>query len=153
MKYTIYMLKDEHRNKLFLSYTQATEHGGVNLDEYEPVYTGEILSADTTIESLERIFTRINHIPPDDYNCRSLSVSDIICIKGKSYWYCDSIGFKEIAYEPKRVWLVMSGGYFGTISVQSIWSSEEKASVEVERLKSDYSDRPLRLAIKEMEVK
>lgn len=44
------------------------------------------------LESLFEIFN-LNH--PDDYEARSLSVSDIVVLDGTPY-YCDSFGWKEV---------------------------------------------------------
>ena len=45
MKYTIYMLKDTERNvrKRFMSYAWAEEQGGITFDDYEQVYSGEVI--------------------------------------------------------------------------------------------------------------
>lgn len=155
MKYTIYMLKDEHHSNLFMNYKWNMEHDGVSLDQYEPVYSGEITSGDSAHDiggALERIFNLLNSNRPEDYNCRSLSVSDVVHLENFGYWYCDTIGFKKMEDEPQKVWLVMGGGYFGTPTVRSVWSSEEKANTEIERLKLVYADQPLCFSIKEMKV-
>jgi len=46
-------------------------------------------------EVLEELFEIFNLNHPDDYDARSLSVSDIVVIDGTPY-YCDSFGFKEV---------------------------------------------------------
>lgn len=155
MKYTVYMLKDEHSNKLFMNHKWNMEHGGVSIDQYDPVYSGEIRPSTSICGidgTLERIYILLNNNRPADYNCRSLSTSDVVYLEGFGYWYCNNIGFKKIADEPQKVWLVMGGGYFSGLSVRSIWNSEEKANEEVERLQSAYADQPLRFCVKEMKV-
>ena len=41
-QYTVKMLKDTAAHKLFMSYYFNQQHGGVNGEEYETVYHGEI---------------------------------------------------------------------------------------------------------------
>ena len=97
MKYTIYMLKDEHYDKLFMNYDYVMVNGGVNMDEYEPVYSGTIESLlDSVPNMLESLFALFNCSHPADYRGRSLSVSDIIVLEDGTTWFCDSVGFKQI---------------------------------------------------------
>lgn len=96
MKYTIYMLKDEHYDKLFMNHDWTLAHGGVDLDEYEPVYSDTIYSFGTTSAMLEFLFTLFNHRHPEDYHGRSMSVSDVIVFGDGTAWFCDSVGFIKV---------------------------------------------------------
>ena len=93
MKYSIMQVKDSR--KLYLSYANTMKHGGLDLSEYETVYTGEINDGDP-LEVCEKLYTIFNTQPPEDYRSRSLSVSDIISLEYTGMYFCDSIGFKKI---------------------------------------------------------
>lgn len=96
MKYTLYMLKDEHYDKLFMNYGYAMANGGVNMDEYEPVYSGTIESLRSIPDMLESLFALFNCSHPANYRGRSMSVSDIVVLEDGTAWFCDSMGFKNI---------------------------------------------------------
>lgn len=96
--YSIFMLKGEvaSDHKLFMSYKWTMDHGGLNLNEYETVYTGTIEPEATVAETLETIFRLFNLDRPQDYKGRSLSVSDLVALEDTGTYFCDSIGFKAI---------------------------------------------------------
>lgn len=65
---------------------------------YEKVYAGRI--ADVTGSSdlrmqLEAVFVRFNENRPEDFKGHSLSVSDVVVVKGQAF-YVDTFGFKPI---------------------------------------------------------
>lgn len=97
MMYQILMLKDseEAADKRFMRYEWTTAHGGVNLDEYETVYTGQIEPAETAAETLEALYILFNVNRPEDYSGRSLSISDLVALDIGTY-YCDSTGFRRL---------------------------------------------------------
>lgn len=66
---------------------------------YVKVFEGE-----TDCKSLEEVYTLFNLSPPIDHRGRSLSVSDVIAVKGKEtkYYYCDNFGFREVSFQPKE---------------------------------------------------
>lgn len=66
----------------------------INLAVYAMVYAGELSETDTT-QALNDMFRIFNVRQPRDFKGRSLSVSDIVEIKGKFY-YCDSADWKEV---------------------------------------------------------
>ena len=84
------------------------------IDDYHKVYSGELIDTikygnETTVcneddcEVLERLFETFNVNRPEDYNARSLSVSDVVEIRRKDitrYYYCDNMGWKLIWSEP-----------------------------------------------------
>lgn len=96
--YSVHMLKDcdATTDKRFMRYDWTMSHGGVNLSEYETVYTGSITARDTAEEMLESIFSRLNLNHPLDYHARSLSVSDLVTLENGGTWFVDSVGFKRI---------------------------------------------------------
>lgn len=71
---------------------------------YEAVYSGEF---DT--ERLSDIFYIFNQDFPDDYRGRSMSVSDVLeVIKSPTesvFYYCDSVGYKEIEFDKQKAML------------------------------------------------
>lgn len=94
--YEIYQIRETHRNR-YMSYEYANAHGGVNLRDYERVYTGTISSVDTT-ETLERLYAVFNRPDlPAGYAGRSLSVSDIVVLEDAGAYFCDSIGWRKLA--------------------------------------------------------
>lgn len=100
MKYSILMLKNSCASKLFMPYRWTMDNGGVNLDEYEAVYTGQIerfWAVDAALEDIfEDIFVMFNLNRPADYRGRSMSVSDLVVLEGIGTYYCDSVGFQKI---------------------------------------------------------
>lgn len=65
---------------------------------YDKVFEGEV-----SCGNLEEVYQMFNINHPDGYRGRSLSVSDVVEVvsEGKStFYFCDSIGFKEIAFDP-----------------------------------------------------
>jgi hypothetical protein len=65
---------------------------------YEKVYAGRI--ADVTGSSdlrmqLEAVFVRFNENRPEDFKGHSLSVSDVVAVKGQAF-YVDTFGFKPM---------------------------------------------------------
>lgn len=96
MKYSLLMLKNSCACKLFMPYRWAMDNGGVNPDEYETVYTGQIERFWAVDAALEDIFVMFNLNHPADYRGRSMSVSDLVVLEGIGTYYCDSVGFQKI---------------------------------------------------------
>ena len=79
---------------------QGSEH--VRSEIYDKVYDGSV-----DADGLEEVFERFNKLPVDSYYGRSLSVSDVVEVESSEsiapgFYYCDSIGFKSIAFEPAK---------------------------------------------------
>lgn len=98
MMYSIYMLRpcEATTNKRFMSYEWTKAHGGVNIFEYNAVYTGHIEPRTTVEETLEALYIMFNTNRPEDYKGRSLSVSDMIFLEDNGTYFCDSVGFKRL---------------------------------------------------------
>ncbi|MBQ8618432.1 MAG: hypothetical protein IJ418_13130 [Clostridia bacterium] len=98
MMFSIFMLKDcnETADKRFMGHDWTMAHGGVNVFDYETVYTGNIEPKATTAETLEAIYTMFNINRPEDYAGRSLSVSDLVALEDTGTYFCDHFGFKKI---------------------------------------------------------
>ena len=66
---------------------------------YTAVYTRDLVPDDDATRILENFYYIFNDDRPVDFTGHSLSISDIIALKQDgvvSYYYCDSIGFKEL---------------------------------------------------------
>ena len=88
---TIYQLKDEHHNKLFMSISRLERMGlSVNLNDYKVVFKGTM-----EVDDAEDVYMRLQFTKPQGYKGHSLSVSDIVLMDGK-YLFCDSFGFKDV---------------------------------------------------------
>ncbi len=70
---------------------------------YDKVYDGEC----SKLDSLEGIYMTLNMRQPADYECRSLSVSDVVEIKESEsiepgFYFVNSCGFKTIDFNKKE---------------------------------------------------
>lgn len=94
MKYKFLQIKDvENCSYVFSSFNFARQKG-FSLYDYEVVYEGVI--EDYSLEyTLEKLFEIFNTFPPEGFEGRSMSVSDVVELEGV-YYYCDHIGFKKI---------------------------------------------------------
>lgn len=82
----------DRRYKIFSRYSYVVDqYGSVNLGDYEVVWEGSV--PDET--NFEDVFVMFNMNHPDGYIGRSLSVSDIVEMDGKTM-YCDTFGWKEM---------------------------------------------------------
>lgn len=105
LKFIIYMLRDDHPNR-FMGFEWAYRHSGINLSDYQQVYTGTIVQRRSITEMLEEIYSMFNlrdsSAFPGDYIGRSLSVSDLVELEGEGIYFCDSVGFKNITERKKE---------------------------------------------------
>ena len=85
----------------FLNRKLGVDHPASEI--YEQVFDGEIDG-----KSPEDVFAKFNWDHPENYRGRSLSVSDVVeIIDGAEvepgFYFCDSIGFKKVAFDTSRV--------------------------------------------------
>ena len=106
--YTILQLKKDkihEKGFMMLSFIDK-KFGGVKLGDYKLTYTGEIGYGDIDV-ILEELYFIFNCSQPKDFVGHSLSVGDIIEINEKNgdqkFYYCDSIGFKEILIKENKL--------------------------------------------------
>ncbi len=98
--YQVNMDRDND-NVAFMNYEKLERFQGpaaINGKIYDKVFEGEV-----SCGNLEEVYQMFNINHPDGYRGRSLSVSDVVEVvsEGKStFYFCDSIGFKEIAFDP-----------------------------------------------------
>lgn len=100
MNYTVLMLKkiDDTTMKRFMGYDWNIKHGGIDINQYDPVYSGNIealSSAEATLEAIYSLFN-ISSDPIPGYCGRSLSVSDLVRLEGVGTYFCDSCGWKKL---------------------------------------------------------
>ena len=102
--YQVNMERDEDRTA-FMGMDQR-EHflPSPELDSsiYDCVFDGEV-----DCKGLEDVFQMFNINHPEGYRGRSLSVSDVVEIVEAegvepSFYFCDSIGFKKVAFDPEQ---------------------------------------------------
>ena len=102
--YAIYQLRrEEATHNLRFEPLEHLRAAGLAVDRtnYDLVYTGALPSRpDLSREALlESLYERFNLDPPRDFTGHSLSVSDVVGLKGKSgvsFHYVDSFGFAEL---------------------------------------------------------
>jgi len=82
----------------FIGYEEMQKRfGEPNPDAYQVVFDGTVESND-----LEALYEKFNLEHPSGYTGHSLSMSDIVELydeQGSQFYYCDLIGFKEVAFE------------------------------------------------------
>lgn len=114
--YQINMDRDENR-VCFMGLDSLPRFQGtdqIDSSIYDLVYAGDV-----PCNNPEDIYRMFNTDHPDGYTGRSLSVSDVVQIQdgsknGPTFHYCDSIGFKEVHFDPE---LTQDATKTGTIKV------------------------------------
>ena len=101
--YQIGMERDDHRIAMMGYEETLARLNSDSIDSalYDLVFDGEVEAKD-----LEAVYAKFNLDHPAGYTGRSMSVSDVVevvesttCKEG--YYFCDSIGFKEIPFQPE----------------------------------------------------
>lgn len=69
--------------------------GSPNLNDYDVVFTGELLEECDELVMCEQLFTTFNINHPENFKGHSLSVSDIVKIN-ENYYFCDNFGFVKL---------------------------------------------------------
>ena len=104
--FKIHQIKDiENTDYAFRSFNP----GKFNFGDYEEKYEMEFESIDakTNIEICEVIFYIFNMRTPEDFQGRSLSVSDLIEIKrhgSSAFYYCNVCGFSRLNRHDLKIW-------------------------------------------------
>lgn len=104
MNITIYQINmDRDTNRLAFENLETLKRlqGVEEVDSslYDCVYSAEVDCSD-----LEDVYQMFNLNHPKDYMGRSLSVSDVVEVKdekGSLFFFCDSIGFEQISFNPE----------------------------------------------------
>lgn len=99
--YVIYQVRVES-DFAFMGWDWAKEHNW-SFNSYRSVWNGTE-EAKNSLELLENLFEKFNLYHPEGYRAHSMSVSDVVRINDGNeikYYYCDSIGWKDITKEVK----------------------------------------------------
>ena len=98
-KIDIYQIKKQEDGfpKYAFRRFEIAEREGLSFRDYEKVYQSRTTVKLPDNELLQLIFEKLYSYPPEDYKGRKSSVSDIIRLDNKFY-YCDSVGWKDITY-------------------------------------------------------
>lgn len=105
MKVRIYQI-DFDRDEKYVCYrnleTVLKRCGGrIPAECYDMVFEYEALS-----DSLERLYFIFNEAHPKGYKARSLSMSDVVEVidpmNGSKFYFCDTIGFKEVSFDASK---------------------------------------------------
>jgi hypothetical protein len=98
MEYKLYQVKSE---KFSLYNTNLIFYNKQNLyfEDYNLIYTGKI-KKDNIYIILDRLFENFNINHPENFNGRSMSISDIIYIN-KKYYIVMPNGFKEANFNTR----------------------------------------------------
>ncbi len=105
MKITIYQInsdRDENHMK-FMAHNKLEKFQGsseVDSKIYDKIYEKEV-----RCNSLEEVYQMFNLNRPQDFKGHSLSVSDVVEVSGNEkiedgFYFCDSIGFKKVSFNP-----------------------------------------------------
>lgn len=106
MKIKIYQINMDRDNGSynFTNYENTIRRTGGDIRSgiYDCVFDGEV-----ACKGLEEVYEKFNIDSPPGFKGHSLSVSDIVEIAEsdsveKGYYFCDSIGFKKIDFEPEK---------------------------------------------------
>ena len=97
-------MKRDTNNVAFMGYELLEKLQGsqaVNAKIYDKVFDGEV-----DCQTLEDVYQMFNLNHPEGYKDRSLSVSDVVEVMEDPmhphcFYFCDSVGFKPIDFEPK----------------------------------------------------
>lgn len=100
MKIRIYQINEDRDANCveFLSLSMlAAEQLEVDSEIYDLVYDGEVDCRD-----LEDVFQTFNIERPVRYRGHSMSISDVVEVIGEggsAFWFCDTVGFKPVAFD------------------------------------------------------
>ncbi|WP_214771558.1 YodL domain-containing protein [Exiguobacterium sp. s133] len=93
-KFKLFQLKRSFWRSNSMSKILKRDKIQVNLNNYVVAYEGEI-EQEGSKPPLEELFYKFNMDYPENFEGRSMSVSDIIFIDNK-YYFCDSIGWEKL---------------------------------------------------------
>lgn len=105
MEIAIYQINTgrDHNRVVFQSLEELERFQGT--EEVESNIYDKVFDGNVSCESLEDVYCMFNTTHPKGYKGRSLSVSDVVEVideAGQSTFnFCDTIGFKQISFEPE----------------------------------------------------
>lgn len=93
--------------------------GNIDSSIYDMVFEGEVFCTE-----LEEVYEMFNLDEPEDFHGRSMSVSDVVEILSQDgaeepgFYYCDSIGFQAVDFEPALTRAPEKGGAIRVVMVE-----------------------------------
>ena len=137
MKIRIYQINNERDdlNVAFLN-LENLQHiqGSKELESriYDQVYEGKV-----DCKSLENVYEKFNIDFPSDFHSRSLSVSDVVEVVEsdevkKGFYFCDSIGFERVDFDPEKAAPAPQREGDGKISVLLVQPGKYPEIVEID---------------------
>lgn len=101
-EYKIYHVKREHMRDYGFRSLEAIrksfpDQPGLPREAWEPVY----VYFPQDLPNLETIYLRFQQdfgVAPADYTGHSMSVSDIVETPDGKFWFCDSMGWREVQW-------------------------------------------------------
>lgn len=104
-RYVIYQVR-ANAPFAFLNWETANKYTEWSFIPYRSVWNGYEEAADN-MDLINYLWEVFNTNHPDGYRGHSMSVSDVILVEDietneKKYYYCDSIGWKDITKEIKE---------------------------------------------------
>lgn len=99
MKVKVYQIGRDRDNRgmMFVDYARTVALGGVDPDEYECTFNGDL-----NVKDLEDVYSTFNisSLVPKGYHGRSLSVSDVVVTPDGAF-FVDRIGFKKLDFDER----------------------------------------------------
>ena len=96
--------RDENR-VIFMSLDQTKRF--TNREEIDSRIYDEAFSGELDCETLEEAYQMSNLDRPPEYNCRTMSVSDVVQVIRSDhvepgFYFCDSFGFQKVNFDPQQ---------------------------------------------------
>lgn len=97
-------MKRDTNNVAFMNYESLPKFQGsseIDSSVYDKVFEGDV-----NCKTLEEVYQMFNSNHPAGYKARSLSVSDVVEViqedGTRDFHFCDSFGFRKVAFEPDK---------------------------------------------------
>ena len=106
MKINIYQIDPERDAKHLRFLNLARTRQVLHAHEPEASVYNKVFAGTVKCRNLEDVFVLFNSSRPEGFRGRSLSVSDVVEVEDAAsitpgFYFCDSIGFKEIPFQPE----------------------------------------------------
>ena len=106
MKINIYQIDPERDAKRLRFLNLETTRQVLHAHEPEASVYNKVFAGTVKCRNLEDVFVLFNSGRPEGFRGRTLSVSDIVEVEDAAsitpgFYFCDSIGFKEIPFQPE----------------------------------------------------
>ncbi len=121
MKIVLYQIIPEldYSRLMFENYKRTIKRcrGTVHAKLYEIAYSGEL-----DVNTPDDVFRIFNTDFPVGYRGRSMSVSDVVefrySTEKRVFYFCDSVGFKEIEFDADKAMLPVSNRNFDKVNIR-----------------------------------